>query len=76
MNGSLRDRMPYDVSSGIEPVYRDMPGWASSNARGRLPAELDQYITMIEEAVGVPISIVSLGPDRAETIMRETASVR
>lgn len=76
VNGSLTDRMPYDVSSGIEPVYRDMPGWASSNARGRLPAELDQYITMIEEAVGVPISIVSLGPDRAETIMRETASVR
>lgn len=76
VNGSLTDRMPYDVSSGIEPVYRDMPGWASSNASGRLPAELDQYITMIEEAVGVPISIVSLGPDRAETIMRETASVR
>ncbi|MBL7957156.1 MAG: adenylosuccinate synthase [Flavobacteriales bacterium] len=76
VNGSLTDRMPYDVSSGIEPVYRDMPGWVSSNASGRLPAELDQYITMIEEAVGVPISIVSLGPDRAETIMRETASVR
>lgn len=76
VNGALTDRMPYDVSSGIEPVYMDLPGWAAANASGRLPAELEQYITLIEEAVGVPISIVSLGPDREETIMRENAIVQ
>ena len=74
VNGQLTDRMPYDVSTGIEPVYTEMDGWGASDAQGRLPAALDRYIATIEEAVGVPISIVSLGPDRSETIMRQPAT--
>lgn len=75
VNGKLTDRMPYEVSKGIEPVYTDMPGWSAAQVGGGLPSSLEQYITAIEEAVGVPITIVSLGPDRTETIMRKAARV-
>ena len=71
VHGALTDRMPYDVSAGIEPVYTDMKGWSAAGTGQRLPVELERYIATVEEAVGVPITIVSLGPDRAETIMRE-----
>jgi len=71
VNGALTARMPYDVSAGIEPVYIDMKGWTAAGTDQRLPLELERYIATVEEAVGVPITIVSLGPDRAETIMRE-----
>ncbi|MFZ1692452.1 MAG: adenylosuccinate synthase [Flavobacteriales bacterium] len=74
VNGQLTDRMPYDVSAGIEPVYTDMPGWNSASADGQLPESLDRYIAAIEQAVGVPITLVSLGPDRAETILRQAAA--
>ncbi|MBK9148339.1 MAG: adenylosuccinate synthase [Flavobacteriales bacterium] len=76
VDGQLTDRMPYDVSTGIEPVYTEMAGWGASDAQGRLPDALDRYIATIEEAVGVPISIVSLGPDRSETIMRQPATAQ
>ncbi|MBK8227212.1 MAG: adenylosuccinate synthase [Flavobacteriales bacterium] len=71
VNGVITDRMPYDVTTGVEPLYADMPGWDAANPNGRLPDSLERYIATIEQAVGVPISIVSLGPDRAETIMRQ-----
>lgn len=70
VNGQATDRMPYDVATGIEPVYRDMAGWEAPARGEQLPAALEAYIAMIEDAVGVPIRIVSMGPDRAETIMR------
>ncbi|HRD53641.1 MAG TPA: adenylosuccinate synthase [Flavobacteriales bacterium] len=74
VNGALTERMPYDVSTGIEPVYTDMPGWKAASADGQLPEALDRYITAIEQAVGVPITLISLGPDRAETILRQAAA--
>lgn len=74
VNGALTERMPYDVSAGIEPVYTDMPGWKAASADGQLPEALDRYIAAIEQAVGVPITLVSLGPDRAETILRQAAA--
>lgn len=76
MNGGVTERMPYDISTDVEPVYEDVPGWKGTTADDPLPGALEHYIARIEEAVGVPITIVSLGPDRAETVMRETATVR
>ena len=58
----------------VEPQYMEMPGW-SENTFGvqswdELPQAAKDYIAKIEEIVGVPVDIVSTGPDRVETIVR------
>ena len=70
----LVDRMPYDVTD-VVPVYEDMPGWGALDVGSPLPEALQRYIARIEQVVGVPITLVSLGPDRAETVLRDTATV-
>jgi adenylosuccinate synthase len=56
-----------------EPVYEDMPGWSDSTVGAKslaaLPPAARAYIKRIEELVGVPIDMVSTGPDREETIV-------
>lgn len=71
VNGQLTDRMPYDITSGVEAVYEDMPGWGDLSVDAPLPDSLMRYIARIEETVDVPITLVSLGPDRAETVLRK-----
>ncbi len=55
------------------PEYIEMPGWSGSTAgiteRDQLPAEAIAYLTKLEELVGVPVDIISTGPDRNETIV-------
>ena len=68
VNGSLTDRMPYTLTDDVEAVYEDLPGWGDTAAG--IPAELEAYILRIENAVGVPVKLVSTGPDRAQTILR------
>ena len=59
--------------SGCEPVYEDMPGWNTSTVGithyDELPENARAYLSRIEAIVGVPIDIISTGPDRAETIV-------
>ncbi|HEY9035165.1 MAG TPA: adenylosuccinate synthase [Pseudomonadales bacterium] len=61
-----------DDFEGLIPVYEDMPGWSESTVGVQgvdgLPANARAYIQRIEEVVGVPIDIISTGPDRSETI--------
>lgn len=71
VKGEVVQRMPYDITSDVEPVYEAMPGWGASSANTALPEALERYIARIEQAVGVPVTLVSLGPDRAETVHRE-----
>ncbi|BBL71668.1 adenylosuccinate synthase [Methylogaea oryzae] len=56
-----------------EPVIEEMPGWTQSTAGvtdyAQLPENAKAYIRRIEEVVGVPVDILSTGPDRAETIV-------
>ena len=73
IDGRNVDRMPFDITEGIEPEYIDMAGWGDTSSDAELPVQLQRYIGTIEAAVGVPITIVSLGPDRKETILREVA---
>ena len=60
-------------AAGCEPVYEEMPGWKESTvgvkSMGGLPANARAYIKRIEELVGVPIDMISTGPDREETIV-------
>ena len=61
--------------SNIEPEYETLPGWSEPTAGltsfSELPEEARRYVTRVEELSGVPISIVSTGSDRKETIVRD-----
>lgn len=65
--------LPFSVDPKlVEPVYQSLPGWQCDLSQmhefNQLPVELIHYIKFIEELVQVPISIVSVGPDRTRTI--------
>jgi adenylosuccinate synthase len=79
VNGELTDQMPFDLTETVEPVYMDMKGWKTDLtglANGdTLPTELQEYISYIEEATGVPISVVSVGPDREQTLFQDVKPV-
>ena len=75
VNGKLTDRMPYDITGTIEPVLETVEGWGELSTEGPLPAGLERYISLVEKHVGVPVTLVSLGPDRAETVHRQGALV-
>lgn len=70
-------KLPYDiVNSVIEPIYIDVKGWQSDltgkHSADEMPTELNDYIAFIERETGVPISIVSVGPDRKQTLLRNS----
>ncbi len=75
VDGTETDQLPYDlVNQTVEPIYKKLPGWddampSSANYQD-ISQSLKKYIEFIEKEVKVPITIVSLGPDRSETIMR------
>lgn len=65
--------MPYDTE-GWKAVYEDLPGWKTDltqmTSAEQFPQQLRDYISYIEKETATPITIVSVGPDRAQTIMR------
>lgn len=73
-NGKVTDALPYEfVHEKIIPVYTEVPGWhcdLRSAAKDSLPAALESYIKFLETALQVPITLVSTGPDRTQTILR------
>ena len=74
VDGVESDRVPYDTYAEIEPVYKEFKGWkkdlTSIKDEKELPAEFIEYIKFIEAELNVPIKIISLGPDREQTIVR------
>ena len=58
-----------------KPVYREVKGWqcdiTKCSTYDELPQEVKDYVKTIEEEVGVPVNIISVGPDRAQTIVRD-----
>ncbi len=74
-NGQKLDMLPYgaDEVAQCEPVYEDMPGWKSSTVGVQswdaLPTNAQRYLRRVSEAAGVPIDMVSTGPDRVDTIL-------
>ena len=63
-----------DAFADVEPVYEEMPGWKGSTfgvtREADLPPEARAYLARIEQLVGVPIDVISTGPDRDQTIVR------
>jgi adenylosuccinate synthase len=75
LNGSHSDILPVGAEEleGCEPVYEEMPGW-KENTVGltrleQLPAAAQIYLKRIEQICGVPIDLISTGPDRTQTIV-------
>lgn len=66
---------PYDVEAfeNLTPVYEEMPGWNVSTADvtdfNALPIEAKRYIKRLEELVGVPVHMISTGPERSSTMI-------
>lgn len=74
VDGAETDQVPFDIAAKIDPVYTEFPGWKKDLTEIRkesgLPQEFKNYIKFMESYLGVPISIISLGPDREATIER------
>lgn len=76
-NGKLYEHYPTNLvlHENLEPVYETLPGWKHDISGCRIFSELPEnartFIARIEEVSGVPVSIISVGPGREQTIMRE-----
>ncbi|MBO5803457.1 MAG: adenylosuccinate synthase [Bacteroidales bacterium] len=75
VDGVECDTVPYDTYAEVTPIYKEFKGWKKDLTKAKdekeLPFEFMNYVRFIEKEVGVPISIISLGPDRDQTIVRE-----
>ena len=75
VDGVETTELPYSLESGIEPVYVEMPGWKQDmtaiKSEEEFPQAFKDYIAFLERELGVPIAIVSVGPDREQTIERK-----
>ena len=73
--GEVINHLPYNIEEeNVTPVYVQKKGWKADltgmTQYDELPAELKEYVAFIEAEVGVPIRIVSVGPDRTQTIVK------
>jgi len=73
-HGEPIDYFPYNIEDGIEPVYKELPGWKTDmtkfTSEEQFPKEFSDYISFLEEQLETPIYIISIGPDREQTIVR------
>ena len=74
INGVETEEFPYSIEGEVEPIYAELPGWqcdmTKMTSEDEFPEEFNNYITFLEEELGCPIKIVSVGPDRDQTIER------
>lgn len=74
VDGKETDQVPFDTYAEVEPVYTEFKGWNTDltgiRSEEELPQAFKDYIKFMETYLGVPITIISLGPDREATIMR------
>jgi len=74
-DGTTSDRFIPDADrlGAVEPIFEALPGWPEDiddvSERTQLPAKARQYLDRVEEIVGVPIRIVSVGPERTQTLV-------
>ena len=74
INGEKTENFPFEINDDIKPEYVELPGWnvdmTEMQSENEFPEEFNALLSFIEEELGVPIKIVSVGPDRAQTIIR------
>ncbi len=75
-DGQITENLPFDfLETQVEPVYKEFKGWETdityASSFEQLPPELLEYIEFLETQTGLPITIISTGPDRIATILKE-----
>ena len=74
IDGERTTRFPFETEGDIKPVYREFPGWKCDLRKvtryEEFPEAFKRYVEFIEQETGVPVKIISIGPDRGETIVR------
>ena len=74
VNGTTTEEFPFSIEEGVEPVYTDFEGWQCDLRQCRsfdeFPAAFKRYVEFIERETGVPVKVISVGPDRDETVIR------
>ena len=74
VNGEVTRDFPYNIKHGVEPVYEELPGWQTDmthfTSEEQFPQAFRDYITFLEKELDTPITIISIGPDREQTIIR------
>ncbi len=74
VDGKETKQVPFDIATEIQPVYTEFKGWhcdlTGIRSEEEMPKEFKDYIHFMEEYLGVPIKIISVGPDREATIER------
>lgn len=74
IDGKEVDYLPYSLEGKIEPIYKEIPGWKTDlskiKSEADFPKEFKSYIDFLEKELGARIKIVSVGPDREQTIIR------
>ena len=74
-NGEMTRDFPYDIETGVEPVYKELKGWNTDmtkmTSEDEFPQEFVYYVKFLEDELETPIKIISIGPDREQTILRK-----
>ncbi len=73
--GEIISHLPFNIEAeNVSPIYTDFKGWKEDLTKMRdvsqFPKELNEYIEFLEKELEIPITIVSVGPDRTQTIDR------
>ena len=75
INGEVVEHFPFELDDQVKPVYVELPGWKTDLTKikdqNEFPEELNNYINFIEDEMGIPISLASVGPNREQTIRLE-----
>jgi adenylosuccinate synthase len=73
-DGSETQELPYEIDD-VTPVYKEMPGWNTDmtkfTSEKQFPEAFSNYIKFLEDFLETPIKVVSIGPDRDQTIVRK-----
>ncbi len=76
IDGKETEEFPFEINDNVKPVYVDLPGWQTDmtkmQSENEFPEEFNQYVSFLEDQLQTPIKIVSVGPDRDQTIIRYT----
>lgn len=75
IDGAITRDFPYSIEDGaVKPVYETLPGWKTDmtnmHSESEFPKQFSDYIAFLEKELETPITIVSIGPDRKQTIER------
>lgn len=75
--GDTISHLPYNIEEqNVTPIYTELKGWQADltamNSADELPKEFNDYVAFLENELQIPITIVSVGPDRKQTIIRKT----